>query len=105
MVALLAATALWATVNVCDTPAHPDTIGIRASMPGTPRRARASMRFSVQYRTPAGWRAVRHADSGWRRVGTTHGAAIESGSSFHVQAPARPGELRGVVRLRRPRPD
>jgi hypothetical protein len=100
MVALLAATALWATVNVCDTPAHPDTIGIRASMPGTPRRARAAMRFTVQYRTPGGWRAVHGADSGWRRVGTTHGAAIESGWSFQFQAPAQPVELRGVVRLR-----
>jgi hypothetical protein len=100
MVALLAATALWATVNVCDTPAHPDTIGIRASMPGTPRRARAAMRFSVQYRTPTGWSAVRGADSGWRRVGNTHGAAIESGWSFQFQAPTQPVTLRGVVRLR-----
>jgi hypothetical protein len=98
MVALLAATALWATVNVCDTPAHPDTIGIRASMPGAPRRAHASMRFSVQYRTPNGWRAVSHADSGWRRVGTTHGAAIESGWSFQFKP--QPVTLRGVVRFR-----
>jgi hypothetical protein len=100
MVALLAATALWATVNVCATPAHPDTIGIRAAMPGTPRRAHAAMRFSVQYRTPGGWRAVRGADSGWRRVGTTHGAPIESGWSFQFQAPPRPVTLRGLVRLR-----
>src|SRR3954454_23742246 len=99
MVALLAATALWATVNVCATPAHPDTIGIRASMPGTPRRARAAMRFTVQYRTAAGWRTVRRAYSGWRRVGTTHGAAIESGWSFKFQAPSQPVQLRGLVRL------
>ena len=26
---------LWATINVCDTAAHPNTIGIRGSMPGT----------------------------------------------------------------------
>src|SRR5947207_14010398 len=25
---------LWATVNVCDTVGHPDSIGIRGSMPG-----------------------------------------------------------------------
>jgi|SRR3954451_11560212 len=100
MVALLAATALWATVNVCDTPAHRNTIGVRASMPGAPRRARAAMRFRVQYRTPAGWRAVRGADSGWRRVGTTHGAAIESGWSFTFRAPAQPVRLRGLVRFR-----
>jgi hypothetical protein len=100
MVALIAAAALWSTVNVCNTPAHPDTIGIRASMPGRPRHARASMRFSVQYRTPAGWRAVAGADSHWRRVGTTHGAAIESGWSFTFAAPQQPVTLRGLVRFR-----
>ena len=30
---------LWATVNVCDTRARPDTIGIRGSMPGLRRPA------------------------------------------------------------------
>src|SRR5581483_8428828 len=27
--------ALWATIDVCNPPAEPDTIGIRGSMPGT----------------------------------------------------------------------
>ena len=40
----------WATVNVCDTAKQPDTIGIRASMPGTPKGVRLSMRFRVQYK-------------------------------------------------------
>src|SRR5262245_47393421 len=26
---------LWATVNVCDTVGHPDSLGIRGSMPGS----------------------------------------------------------------------
>ena len=41
---------LWATVNVCDTEANPDTIGIRASIPGSGVRGeRMFLRFQVQY--------------------------------------------------------
>jgi hypothetical protein len=100
MVATLAAAALWATVNVCNTPAQPDTIGIRASMPGIPRHAHAAMRFQVQYQTADGWHAVAGAKSGWRPVGTTAGAAIESGWSFTFAAPVQPVTLRGLVRFR-----
>ena len=91
---------LWATVNVCDTGAHPDEIGIRASMPGGKPKTRLQMRFRVQYRdlTDGRWRAVRDADSGWRRVG--RGRKVrESGWSFEV---AGEGQriLRGVVQYR-----
>lgn len=95
-----ASAAPWATVNVCDSAAHPDTIGIRASMPGVPRRAKAAMRFQVQYRTGGDWRAVAGTDSGWRGVGTTAGAAIESGWSFTFAAPVQRVTLRGYVRFR-----
>ena len=91
---------LWATVNVCDTAAHPDEIGIRASMPGGKPRGRLQMRFRVQYRDVADgrWRAVRDADSGWRRIGKGR-KARESGWSFEV---AGEGQriLRGVVLYR-----
>jgi hypothetical protein len=91
----------WATVNVCDTSRQPDTVGIRASMPGTPRGARLSMRFRVQYRTGDGaWKDVAGADSGWRVVGTGKGAAVESGWSFNFAKPAKAVTLRGVVRFR-----
>jgi hypothetical protein len=100
MVATLAAAALWATVNVCNTAAHPNTIGIRASMPGIPRHAHAAMRFQVQYRAADGWRSVAGATSGWRRLGTTAGDAIESGWSFTFAAPAQRVTLRGLVRFR-----
>ena len=66
----------WATVNVCDTAKQPDAIGIRASMPGTPKGARLSMRFRVQYRTATATGAdVEGADSGWRALGTAQGRA------------------------------
>ena len=43
---------LWATVNVCDTAAHPDEVGIRASMPGGKRGTRLQMRFRVAVPRP-----------------------------------------------------
>src|SRR4051794_39987188 len=48
----------WATVNVCDTSAHPDTIGVRGSMPGTgSAKDDLYMRIQVQYFdvAAAGW--------------------------------------------------
>jgi hypothetical protein len=91
---------LWATVNVCDTAAHPDEVGIRASMPGGKRGTRLLMRFRVQYRdlSTGRWRAVRDADSGWRKAGKGR-PTREAGWSFEVA-----GEgtriLRGVVTYR-----
>ena len=58
---------LWATVNVCDTADSPDTIGIRASMPGSPDGSeRMYMRFQVQYYSAAEDRWLRVADQGDR---------------------------------------
>src|SRR3954454_12166480 len=90
----------WATVNVCDTAKQPDAIGIRASMPGTPKGARLSMRFRVQYRTGDAWADVAGADSGWRSVGTAKGAPVEYGWSFTFAHSSKSTVLRGVVRFR-----
>jgi hypothetical protein len=91
---------LWATVNVCDTRAHPDEIGIRSSMPGGSRTTRLVVRFRVQYRdlSDGRWRYVRGADSRWRRIGRGR-RARESGWSFEV-AGEGPRILRGVVGYR-----
>ena len=108
LAALVAAAATpgpWATVNVCDTAKHPDAIGIRASMPGTPRHARLAMRFRVQYRTGSGdWADVAGADSGWRALGTGRGDPVESGWSFTFAHSANAVTLRGMVRFRTRRP-
>jgi hypothetical protein len=92
---------LWATVNVCDTPAHPDEIGIRASMPGARKAATLAMRFRVQYRDLEDfrWHYVRAADSGWRRIGRQAGRALESGWSFQVSGRGT-RILRGIVYYR-----
>jgi hypothetical protein len=91
---------LWATVNVCDTAAHPDEIGIRSSMPGGRPKTRLQMRFRVQYRdlTDGSWRAVRDADSGWQRIGRGR-RSRESGWSFEVAGDGT-RILHGVVTYR-----
>jgi hypothetical protein len=65
---------LWATVNMCDTERNPDTIGVRASMPGSGRRGETMwMRFRVQYWSEREqmWHNFRAGgpDSGYVRVG------------------------------------
>src|SRR3954451_5944131 len=96
---------LWATINVCDTAAKPDTVGIRGSMPGLARWSRLSMRFRVQYLGQADgkWHDVDEgADSGWKEFGRMRGHVVEAGQDFEFQPPANGGthHLRGVVRFR-----
>lgn len=94
---------LWATVNICDTARHEDSIGVRASMPGSGKRGESMwMRFRVQYRSAQGeWRDLesastrtkflrvgRHARYKARQAGWVFAFAPERGRS-HV--------LRGVV--------
>jgi hypothetical protein len=94
---------LWATINVCDSAARPDTIGIRGSMPGLPRTATMWMRFKVQYlgtTTDGKWHAVAdNADSEWKRVGRLKRQVVEAGQDFEFEPPAAGGahRLRGSV--------
>jgi hypothetical protein len=93
---------LWATVNVCDTGSHPDTIGIRGSMPGTGRRAdRMYMRFTVQFQASDGnWRNLSTGGvSGWEAVGNGTWESRQSGYSFQVRPPEGSVRLRGLVRF------
>jgi hypothetical protein len=101
---LLQSKRLWATVNVCDTAAHPDAIGIRGSMPGSGDRSEVMfMRFQIQYLTPADGRwhyLVPGGDSGFVKVGSASARARERGRTFTITPPpATQGSyvLRGVV--------
>jgi hypothetical protein len=95
---------LWATVNVCDTVGHPDSIGIRGSMPGSGDRDEDMfMRFQVQYHTASdgSWHNLGEgADSGFVEVGSAKFRTRQSGRTFTI-TPPRPGSdpylMRGVV--------
>ena len=94
---------LWATVNICDSAASPDTLGIRASMPGSGRREeRMYMRFRMQFKSTVDglWHNFlgAGANSGYKPVGRATYKARQSGWTFGLDL--RPGqqyELRGVV--------
>jgi hypothetical protein len=93
---------LWATINVCDTVGHPDSIGIRGSMPGDGDRTEVMfMRFQVQLfdAADARWHNLGGADSGFVQVGSAR-KARQSGNTFTI-TPPRPGSapylLRGAV--------
>jgi hypothetical protein len=94
---------LWATVNVCDTVGHPDSIGIRGSMPGTGDKAEIMfMRFQVQFfdSDDARWHSLAGADSGFVAVGSARYKTRQSGNTFTITPPragAAPYLLRGVV--------
>ena len=94
---------LWATVNVCDTAAFPDTMGVRASMPGTKPRRRLLMRFKAQFYDASQRRFVRTVDrSRWLRVGKGGSESIQAGFDFRFDAPPLGSSftLRGVVDFR-----
>jgi len=93
----------WATVNVCDTSDAPNTIGIRASMPGSRSgQEERYMRFVVQYfsRADDRWhRVAAGGDSGYLSIGKGR-RARQFGRSLRIEPP--PGQsvlLRGRVLL------
>ena len=96
---------LWATVNICDTEQSPDTLGVRAQMPGTGRqRERMYMRFRAQWLSAADgvWHDFEADgfDSGWVSVGSARFRDRQSGWSFPFRLdPGQRFELRGVVQF------
>jgi hypothetical protein len=78
----------WATVNVCDTAAAPNTIGIRASMPGgRSGHEERYVRFVVQYfsRADERWNRLSDAgDSGFLSIGKGR-RARQFGRSFRIE--------------------
>ncbi|HWI70587.1 MAG TPA: hypothetical protein VNT55_01430 [Baekduia sp.] len=94
---------LWATINICDTTKHPDTIGIRASMPGSGNpKERMYMRFQVQYYrvSTKKWANLdATVDSGFRSVGSAKYRRRESGWNFSLTPPpaGQTYRLRGIV--------
>jgi hypothetical protein len=90
---------LWATVDICNTPHHPNTIGIRGSMPtdGHPHDA-MYMRFQVQSLDAATkqWADLgKSADSGFVPVGSA--ATRQAGRTFEFKPTPSAYTLRGQV--------
>ena len=96
----LAARAPWATVNICDSAANPDTVGVRGSMPGL-AGAQLFMRFQLQLqRNDGGWRALASADSGFIAVGRPRVRATRQAGHSFVLTPPAAGQVytvRGLV--------
>jgi hypothetical protein len=84
---------LWATVNICDTDHHPDTIGVAGSMPIIKKATRLYMRFRLQYRDASvqTFKPVpgSDADSQWEIVDPGKGKARQAGHDFTLAAPKK----------------
>jgi hypothetical protein len=100
--ALFRSRLLWSTIDVCNPPGQPQTLGIRGSMPGDHRSHDTMyMRFRLQYLNPTtkAWTDLaKGASSGFANVGS--GAqARQAGRSFMLNPVAgQPAfTLRGVV--------
>jgi hypothetical protein len=100
--ALLRSRLLWATIDVCNAPDQPDTLGVRGSMPGVrDSHDTMYMRFRLQYlnTTTKVWTDLAHGISpAWANVG--NGAtARQGGRSFQLSPVAgQPAvTMRGVV--------
>jgi hypothetical protein len=90
---------LWATVNLCDTPAKPSAIGIRVSVPAHGHRLEQWVRIRVEFFDGAAWKRVGAAgDAGWKRFGRGRGT-VQAGTTFTYPPPAAGQSLilRGAV--------
>ena len=91
----------WATVNVCDTADHPDTIGVRGSQPGSSKGEQLFMRMRVQYLDESDneWLYIgAKADSGFFGVGNGNVRRRQGGRNFTVRPPSKGTYvLRGIV--------
>lgn len=82
---------LWATVNICDTATSPDSMGIRAGMPGNASGQRMFMRFRAEYwsRSLQDWAPVAGVGgaSPWVYAGPARYGRRQSGWTFQFAPP------------------
>jgi hypothetical protein len=93
---------LWATVNICDTAAHQNQMGVRASMPGNGTREGMWMRFHAQFYTAKTrkWADVKgNGVSPWQSMGSARVKSQQAGYTFSFAQPTAGHAfvLRGVV--------
>jgi hypothetical protein len=77
---------LWATVNICDTKRHPNTIGIRGQVPSLPFATTISMRIQVDYWNGSKFvpdpHAIKRLD-----LGDPRNQVIQNGANFTFNPP------------------
>jgi hypothetical protein len=81
---------LWATVNICDTAAAPNAMGVRAGMPGNASGQRMYMRFRAEYwsRSQQDWAPVTGTGvSPWVYAGPARYERRQAGWTFEFAAP------------------
>jgi hypothetical protein len=90
----------WATVNVCDPPAQPGSVGIRVSVPNR-RDAAQWIRVRIQFfdGSRASWRVVRSGGEGGFTKLSDGGGHVFGGTTFRFTPPpaGRQLKLRGLV--------
>ncbi len=99
--ALLRSRLLWSTIDICNAPDQPNTVGIRGSMPGDHQAHDTMyMRFRLQYMNAAtkAWTDLSKASASYAAVGSG-ASARQAGRSFQLNPVAgQPAfTLRGVV--------
>lgn len=93
---------LWATINLCDPPAKPGAVGVRASIPahGTRKhRQQQWLRIRIQWFDGSAWQMLgKTGDTGYKHVGRGNGT-WQGGTTFTFEPPAAGQQLilRGVV--------
>lgn len=95
---------LWATINICDTDAYPNVLGVRASMPGNRTRQTMWMRFRATYfdRATETWHRIPgDSQSPWVETGKAQAAARQAGRRFTIAPPLPTSThvVRGVVKF------
>ena len=94
---------LWATINICDTEANPNVLGVRASMPGNGTRQTMWMRFRATYfdRATETWHRIPgDSQSPWIETGKARVSARQAGRRFMIEPPlpTTTHVVRGVVK-------
>jgi hypothetical protein len=94
----------WATVNICDTAASPNALGIRTSVPGNGSGERIWTRYTAQWWSSAAqeWKTVGGSGvTDWISIGPADMSARQAGWTFRFVQPAAGTTyvMRGVVEL------
>jgi hypothetical protein len=94
----------WATVNICDTAAAPNALGVRTSVPGNGSGERIFARYTAQWWSSAKQEWVTVGGSGvtdWIFLGDADMSSRQAGWTFRFVQPASGTTyvMRGVVEL------